>query len=157
MRIGLISDTHDKLPKEVFSIFADVDIIFHAGDIGSKKILDELEQIAPIRAVYGNVDTFPLATELKTKLYYKTEHYNICMTHIIGSPKVFAFDLLRNEKEIDIVISGHTHIPEHIIFHNIHFINPGSACYPRQSNQGSVAILNVNGEKPILDFFYLQK
>jgi len=157
MHIGLISDTHDKLPKEVFSIFSEVDIIFHAGDIGSTKILNELEQIAPVLAVYGNVDTFPLVTELKTKIYYKTGYYNICMTHTIGSPKVFAFELLRNKKEIDIVISGHTHRPEHVKFHNIHFINPGSACYPRQSNHGSVAILNVDNKEPIVDFYYLQK
>jgi putative phosphoesterase len=155
MRIGLISDTHNILPKEVFSIFSGVDLIFHAGDIGSPKILSELEQIAPVKAVYGNVDTFPLVTELNVKLYYKTENFNICITHIIGSPKVFAFKLLRDKKKIDIVISGHTHRPENIVFHNIRFINPGSACYPRQSSQGSVAILNVSNNEPQVEFFYI--
>ncbi len=155
MHIGLISDTHNLLPKEVFSIFSNVDIIFHAGDIGSPKILNELEQIAPVKAVYGNVDTFPLVTELRPKFYFKSDNLNICVTHIIGSPKTFAYTLLRDKKEIDIVISGHTHQPQNIVFHHIRFINPGSASYPRQSSRGSVAILTTDHKEPQVEYFYL--
>ncbi len=155
MRIGLISDTHNILPKEVFPIFSGVELIFHAGDVGSPKILTELEQIAPVKAVYGNVDTFPLVTELKSRFYYSTDNHHICVTHIIGSPKVFAFNLLKDKKNINIVISGHTHRPEDVVFHNIRFINPGSACYPRQSSRGSVAILNLNSGEAQVEFFYI--
>jgi putative phosphoesterase len=155
MKIGLISDTHGILPKEVFSIFPGVDLIFHAGDIGSPKILTELEQIAPVKAVYGNVDTFPLSTELNSKFYYKSDHFKICMTHIIGLPKNFAFELLRDKREIDIVIFGHTHKPEHTTFQKIHFINPGSACYPRGSKRGSVAILDISEKELQPEFIYL--
>ena len=155
MRFGIISDTHSILPEKIYSLFSGVDLIFHAGDIGATKILTDLEEIAPVKAVYGNVDTFPLVTELQPKVYYKTEFFNICMTHIIGSPKFFAFELLKNKINVDIVISGHTHKPEHVKFNNIHFINPGSASFPRQSTHGSVAILNVSSKEPIVDFYYL--
>jgi hypothetical protein len=61
MRIGVISDTHvpvraRALPGEVFEIFAGVDLILHAGDLITFDVLDELETIAPVLAVYGNVD-----------------------------------------------------------------------------------------------------
>ena len=61
MLIGLISDTHipDRakiLPQNVIDAFSDVDLILHAGDLTSPRVLDELEQIAPTMAVQGNMD-----------------------------------------------------------------------------------------------------
>ena len=64
MKIGLISDTHGLLRSTVFDYFRQVDLILHAGDIGGRDILTALEAIAPTKAVYGNTDNFPLATEL---------------------------------------------------------------------------------------------
>jgi len=60
MRLGIISDTHGKLRPEVFDLFSGVDHILHAGDVGSADILTELEVLAPVTAVYGNVDDFDL-------------------------------------------------------------------------------------------------
>ena len=156
MRFGIISDTHSRLPDKVFSLFLGVDLIFHAGDIGSVEILNDLKEIAPVKAVYGNVDTFPLVSDLTPKLYHKTEFFNICLTHIIGSPKFFAFELLKNKRDVNMVISGHTHNPEYVKFNNIHFINPGSVCFPRQSSKGSVAIVDVSSIEPIVNFHYLK-
>ena len=61
MLIGLISDTHipDRariLPQNVIDAFSDVDLILHAGDLTSPKVIDELEEIAPVMAVQGNMD-----------------------------------------------------------------------------------------------------
>ena len=56
MRLGVISDTHGLLRREVFDVFREVDHIFHAGDIGSLSLLTELEALAPVTAVYGNTD-----------------------------------------------------------------------------------------------------
>ena len=55
-RIGVIADTHGLLRPEVFEVFREVDHILHAGDVGPASILDELEAIAPVTAVYGNTD-----------------------------------------------------------------------------------------------------
>ena len=64
MRIGVISDTHGLLRPEVFDVFARVDHILHAGDVGPEGILDELEAIAPVTAVYGNTDGWALRSRL---------------------------------------------------------------------------------------------
>jgi uncharacterized protein len=56
MRIGLISDTHGLLRPEVLDAFAHVDHILHAGDIGGERVLDALRDLAPVTAVFGNVD-----------------------------------------------------------------------------------------------------
>jgi putative phosphoesterase len=60
MKIGLISDTHGHLPGKVHDAFKTVDLILHAGDIGSQDIINELETIAPVYAVHGNIDGWPL-------------------------------------------------------------------------------------------------
>ncbi len=54
--IGLISDTHGMLRASVHDALAGVELILHAGDVGGHMILDELEVIAPVLAVYGNTD-----------------------------------------------------------------------------------------------------
>ena len=61
MLIGLISDTHipdraKQLPQNVFDAFSDVDLILHAGDLTSLEVINQLEQIAPVMAVQGNMD-----------------------------------------------------------------------------------------------------
>ena len=56
MIIGLISDTHGLLRPEIARVFAGVDRILHAGDVGKSAVLDGLEKIAPVAAVFGNVD-----------------------------------------------------------------------------------------------------
>ncbi|MGD8699378.1 MAG: metallophosphoesterase family protein, partial [Gemmatimonadales bacterium] len=60
MLIGLISDTHGLLRNEVYRVFEHVDAIVHAGDVGDPSILTELEVIAPVHAVFGNVDGLDL-------------------------------------------------------------------------------------------------
>tara|TARA_B100000686_G_C16663771_1_gene902448 strand:- start:732 stop:944 length:213 start_codon:yes stop_codon:yes gene_type:complete len=56
MKIGVISDTHNLVRPEVFRVFKWVDLILHAGDIGEKDVLIDLEAIASVRAVLGNND-----------------------------------------------------------------------------------------------------
>jgi len=56
MRIGLLADTHGVLDPAILERFADCDEIWHAGDIGSLEVLDQLEALKPVRAVFGNID-----------------------------------------------------------------------------------------------------
>ena len=61
MRIGIISDTHvplnaKELPKQLIKVFADVELILHAGDIYLASVLDELDEMAPVLAAYGDGD-----------------------------------------------------------------------------------------------------
>ena len=80
MQIGIISDTHDLLRPEVLKNLQGCDWILHGGDISSRKILDQLEAIAPVKAVRGNNDK-DWAETLPTFLDFERGGLRICMTH----------------------------------------------------------------------------
>jgi len=152
--IGLISDTHGVLPAEVFSLFDDVDLILHAGDVGREEVLIELGTIAPVIAVSGNTDRYPLAGKLKSKEFIERAGLKICLTHIMPSPKAYAFQLFKMNKKVDVVVYGHTHKPSQLVFNGILFVNPGSAVQPRHSKGRSVALLSVRDGRTQVEFKY---
>ena len=55
-RIGVLSDTHGYWDSRYEKHFTECDEIWHCGDIGSVEVLDKLEALKPVRAVYGNID-----------------------------------------------------------------------------------------------------
>ena len=55
-RIGLLSDTHGYWDQRYEHYFANVDEIWHAGDIGSMEVAERLEALHPLMAVHGNID-----------------------------------------------------------------------------------------------------
>ena len=130
MKIGLMSDTHSFLDKKVFEHFAEVDEIWHAGDIGSIEVADALEAFKPFRAVFGNIDNQTLRLRFPENLSWHTEGVKIWMTHIGGYPSKYAARIktaLQAEKP-DLFICGHSHIlkviPDRAL--NLLHINPGA-------------------------------
>lgn len=130
-RIGLLSDTHNFFDPRFIDIFKEVDEIWHAGDIGDIKVLDELRKIKPVRAVYGNIDSSQIRTELQENLRFKCDDVDVWITHIGGYPKKYSHlikkELFRNPPKL--LISGHSHILK-VIFDdklNLLYINPGAA------------------------------
>ena len=85
-RIGLLSDTHGYLDKRVLEHFAEVDEIWHAGDIGSMEVLQKLREFKPTRAVYGNMDSGDVRYSLSEFYRFRVEDVNVLMTHIGGYP-----------------------------------------------------------------------
>ncbi|MEJ2051218.1 MAG: metallophosphoesterase family protein [Calditrichota bacterium] len=149
MEVGIISDTHDKLPDDVFTIFRGVEIILHAGDVGSMEIISRLNQIAPTKAVYGNTDIYTVASVLPSKIKLEIGGLNFLLLHNIGSIKSFSWKILRGDylPIPDVVVFGHTHTPVFNKYSNILFINPGSAGLPRGEYPASVMKIQVtNGE-----------
>lgn len=155
MKIGVISDTHNFIPPAVFDIFQGVDLLIHAGDIGGEGVLSDLRALAPVKAVHGNMDTFPVTEQNKQILFFELAGKQFCLTHIIGSPKHFAYQLFKANKQADIVISGHTHIASKTIINGVVFVDPGSASKPRGGKRGSVAIVNIDTNKIDVEFVYL--
>jgi putative phosphoesterase len=149
--IGIISDTHNHLPKEIKKFFNGVDLIFHAGDIGDAPILQQLHNIAPTQAIYGNMDLYTLSSVLPAQISLKIEDFQILMQHNIGN--LFNFFWKLHNKNLkpfpDIIIFGHTH---RAVFENIEgtlFINPGSASQGRGGFPTSVMRLILSkGEDP---------
>jgi len=86
MKIGLISDTHSYFDPQLRSYFSDCDEIWHAGDFGTLKVAEQLEKIAPLRGVYGNIDGQDIRQEYPLHLRFKCEGIDVWMTHIGGSP-----------------------------------------------------------------------
>ena len=85
-RIGLLSDTHSYLDPRILEHFADVDEIWHAGDIGSAMVLQHLREFKPTRAVYGNMDSGDVRYSLSEFYRFRVEEVNVLMTHIGGYP-----------------------------------------------------------------------
>ena len=143
MKIGVISDTHGILPDIVFDVFKEVNHIFHAGDIGNPQVIQGLEIICPVSAVYGNIDSWPITIHYPHILVREIEGKNICLIHDIIKPKYFSYQLFKKGINADIVISGHTHVVEYQTFQDIFYLNPGSATKPRDRKAGTVAILDL--------------
>ena len=112
-RIGLLSDTHSYLDPKIKSYFADVDEIWHAGDIGSMEVLDELSAFKPTRAVWGNIDNHEIRRETKEILRFKIEEVDVLITHIGGRPEKYskpAYEELLKNGVPKLFICGHSHI-----------------------------------------------
>ncbi|NOY37745.1 MAG: metallophosphoesterase family protein [Chlorobi bacterium] len=130
-RIGLLSDTHGFLDSRIFQLFSECDEIWHAGDIGSADVLQRLMKIAPVRAVYGNIDGQEIRNICPVSQRFTCELLNVWITHIGGYPGHFARGI-REKLLADppgLFISGHSHILK--IMHDkklrLLHINPGSA------------------------------
>jgi len=131
MKIGLISDTHGNIDDKFLKYLKKCDEIWHAGDIGNLELVDELKKIAPVFAVYGNIDGHEIRTEFPEFQFFKRGNIKILMLHIGGYPGRYenaAKELILKEKP-DIFISGHSHILK-VIYdkkYNLLHLNPGAA------------------------------
>lgn len=131
MKIAILSDTHNHIDDTIISYLQDVDEIWHAGDIGTLALLDQLKSLKKVRAVYGNIDGKDIRMETQEHLFFTIEGMKIWMTHIGGHPgrydKSIKERLQTNPR--DIFICGHSHIcrilPDNKL--NMLYINPGAA------------------------------
>lgn len=148
-KIGLISDTHGRLPRAVKDIFKDVNAIIHAGDVGSTLVMRELEELAPVTAVRGNCDFGITAAFLEDVELLDAAGHKIAVMHGFSQSKTFV-----NKGFSGIIVFGHTHNPQKFERDGIVFINPGSASQPRLLERGTVAILYLHeNATPTADFF----
>lgn len=149
MRLGLIADTHGLLRPEVFEIFAQVDHIIHAGDIGRAELLVELEAIAPVTAVYGNCDDWDVRRQVPAVVKRRIEGLDFVITHgdQLGSPTPAG--LHQAYPEAEVIIYGHTHRP---LLETIDLVvtvmNPGGAGHPRFGLRPSVGIMELEAGLP---------
>ena len=144
MRIGLISDTHNRLRNEVFQHFEGVDRILHAGDVGSPDLLTELEAIAPVTAVYGNTDGYGLRARVVEVAELALDGRRVVLLHgdQLGSPTPAG--LRQRHPDADIIVYGHTHRPLVEEIDGVLVVNPGSAGAARFGIPPSVGILTLS-------------
>jgi hypothetical protein len=149
MRLGIISDTHGLLRPEVFEAFREVDHILHAGDIGSVELLEELEAIAPVTAVYGNTDGLDLRQRVSAVVETRIEGLDFVLTHgdQLGSPTPEGLHAAYPAAEV--IIYGHTHRPLlTVIDRVVTVMNPGGAGQRRFNLPPSVGIMELEAGLP---------
>lgn len=140
MLIGLIADTHGLLRAEAVRALAGVDLILHAGDVGAVSVVEGLRAVAPVRAVYGNVDApdGTLAAALDVELEGTRVH--VSHGHEIGSPTP---ERLAARYAADVIVFGHTHRALVRTVGGTLVVNPGAAGPRRFDLRPSVALLRV--------------
>ena len=110
-RIFLISDTHGYLDERILNYARQADEIWHAGDFGGIEIADQLQAIAPLRGVYGNIDGGTVRKEFKEELHFRCEEVLVYMIHIGGYPGRYSPKAKQGlTAGVDLFISGHSHI-----------------------------------------------
>ena len=141
--VGLIADTHGLMRPEIGRVFAGVDLIVHAGDVGGPHVLEALGAIAPVEAVYGNVDDKQnpaLARERVLPVAGLTLH--VSHGHECGSPTP---ELLFARYAGDVLVFGHTHHALVVRRGERLAVNPGAAGPQRFDLPPSVARLTIAG------------
>jgi putative phosphoesterase len=137
-KIGIISDTHGLLRPEAERLLADVDHILHGGDIGRPEIVAALRRIAPVTAIRGNVDTGDWARE-----YAETERVRLAERSIFVLHDLKALRIDPAATGIDVVVSGHSHVPKIGTVDGVLYLNPGSAGPRRFKLPITLATLDV--------------
>jgi putative phosphoesterase len=142
MKIGVISDTHGFLDPRVPKLFAGVDHILHAGDVGPHSLLLALEAIAPVTAVLGNTDTW-LPLNLTETVDLGGRKF---LVHHIVDPRALTDDLKHRlvSERPDAIVFGHTHKAFSETIGSVLFFNPGYAGKQRFALARSVAILDCD-------------
>ena len=150
--VGVISDTHiptraKVIPAKVFEVFRGADLIVHAGDLVQLKVLEELARVAPVIAVYGNMDQGEVVERLPRMTSVEVYDRKIGVIHdpgvLFGMDKV---ERLARKHGFDLLIFGHTHSPLLKERSETLFLNPGSPTNPLPPflAKPSVGLLKIN-------------
>jgi len=144
VRLGVISDTHGLLRPEVFDVFKEIDHVLHCGDVGEWGLVVELQTLAPVTAVYGNVDGLEIRARLPQVAEVELDGFRIVVTHgdQLGSPTPAKLHAAFPGAEI--IVYGHTHKPLlELVDKTVTVMNPGGAGAPRFGLLPSVGILEL--------------
>ena len=170
-RLAVVADTHvpDRvigLPPHLLDELARLSpaAILHAGDISTGAVLAELGTIAPVIAVRGNRDfslwrELPLIAQIEfggvrvavTHGHGSIWRYFVDKFHYIGRGYTFAFHqryLMKTLPDADVIVFGHTHVPELVRHGSQLFFNPGSLT----GSQGFApvyGVLEINSKREV--------
>jgi hypothetical protein len=130
-KILLLSDTHSYIDDQILKFVKQSDEVWHAGDIGTLTVLDEIKKLKPVRAVYGNIDGAEIRKELPLNNRFIIEDVDVWITHIGGYPNRYDVkikaEITKNPPKL--FISGHSHILKVMFDKQLKLLhmNPGAA------------------------------
>lgn len=165
-KIGVLSDTHltrtsgvlhtlkqtvrntrtlEELRAILLVHFQEVDLILHAGDFVEFSVLEMLQEIAPVEAVYGNMDASDMRTRLPEKRIVQVAGFTLGLIHGDGGPAGITERVRRQFSDtIDAIIFGHSHQPLNERQNGILFFNPGSPTDRLFAPYNSIGILEIS-------------
>jgi len=150
LHIGVISDTHGLLRESAIEALQGVDHILHIGDICDDKILQDLQKIAPLHVVRGNCDFGKWAEKLPMT---ETVELGKCWIYMIHDLSRMDID---PAGQCQVVLHGHTHMPEIQIINKVLYFNPGSAGPPRAEKPISIGFLDIDEGNPSATWQHLK-
>lgn len=153
MKIGVISDTHvpdrqREIPTAILQGLQGVDMIIHAGDLTSIRVLQQLEEIAPVQAVCGNMDSGEVRSSLEPVITLTLEGKRIVVFHGVSQHSATEEAVRTLYPDADCVVFGHTHKSHCERVGNTLVFNPGSASRMFGSRP-SYGILTVKEGRPV--------
>lgn len=153
MKIGALSDTHLRRPDPILdfileTVFAGTEMILHAGDIVSGRVLARLEESGVI-AVCGNMDDYEVAGSLPQARIVEAEGKRIGLIHGWGSREGLEWRILRRFEDPvpDIIVYGHSHVPFWDRVDGVLMFNPGSAATGGYRSTGTVGLIEIDGDR----------
>lgn len=145
--VGIISDTHGLLRPQALRALAHVDHIIHGGDIGDPEIIKALRKVAPVTAIRGNVDKGAWASEFPETVFVRLAGRLFYVLHDLNTLQVDPV-----AKGIDVIVSGHSHVPKINAVDGLLYVNPGSAGRRRFTLPIALACVELtpDGLRPII-------
>jgi len=159
--VGLISDTHiptraNVIPPRVFEVFVGSNLIMHAGDLIQLRVLSDLERLAPVVAVYGNMDEPDVRDRLPKMESVEVYNWKIGVIHNPGALwGTRTMKRIAKQNNLDVLVFGHTHRPAFRREEGILFINPGSPTNPLPPllTKPTISLLKVTKEGIMPEIF----
>lgn len=165
MRIGLISDTHiptaaPQLWPEVYDALRGVDLIMHGGDLMVPEVIDWLEEVAPVMAVWGNGDyggwqrsVPPQDARLSESKVLEVDGLRIGLVHDFQLPEAPPLRTIEGLMShyfggpVNVIVRGSTHAAETTTVKGVLIVNPGSPTFPNHQSArlGTVGFLEIEG------------
>jgi uncharacterized protein len=149
MKIGAISDTHLWTPDPVLDyildeLLGDTDLIVHAGDIVSRRVLERLEE-SNVLAVCGNMDDYEVAGILPQTRVIPVGGIRIGLMHGWGAKEGLAQRIVGRfaDRQVDLIVYGHSHVPFSGVVQGVPMFNPGAASSNRYTGSATVGVIDI--------------
>ena len=151
MKILLLSDSHSYIDDRILEYAKNADEIWHCGDFGNLDVIEKLEQIKPLRGVYGNIDGTEIRKIFPEVLRFNCEEVEVLMIHIGGYPNKYT-PLARKEisdKAPKLFISGHSHILKAMYDqkNSLLHLNPGAMGKVGWHQMRTMMRFEINGDQ----------
>jgi putative phosphoesterase len=144
-RIGVIADTHGVVHPGVAALFAHVDHVIHAGDIGGAHVLAALGKLAPVTSVKGNNDDADGEDIVRVAI----GGLRVLLTHVLPRPHAPAARVVESlrRRPADLVVFGHSHLPHDEVIDDVRYFNPASAGPRRFDYPVAVGLFEKHGSE----------